>query len=260
MAVALVGGTAPARAIGLGLAMTLLQFAIGTLNDLVDEPLDAGRKPHKPLPAGLVSRRVAGGVAVAAAAGGVILSGLMAAPGASLATAGLAVVVLAIGAAYDLRAKGTAWSWLPFAVGIPLLPVFGWYGGTGGLPDWFAALVPLAALAGAALAIANARADMERDLDAGVTSIPVRLGLGLAWTVHAGMWLVVVAGGLGWLLRAGVASERMIPVLLGAAALGVAVLIGREGGPARREWAWQLEAIAAGIVAAAWIGAASSVG
>ena len=42
------------------------------------------------------------------------------------------VVVLAIGYGYDLRFKGTAWSWLPFAVGIPLLPVFGWVGATGG--------------------------------------------------------------------------------------------------------------------------------
>ena len=31
-------------------------------------------------------------------------------------------------------AKGTAWSWLPFAVGIPLLPVYGWLGAAGALP------------------------------------------------------------------------------------------------------------------------------
>ena len=34
------------------------------------------------------------------------------------------LVVIAIGLAYDLRLKGTAWSWLPFAVGIPILPVY----------------------------------------------------------------------------------------------------------------------------------------
>jgi 4-hydroxybenzoate polyprenyltransferase len=260
MAVALLGGAPLDRSFGLGVAMTLLQAAIGALNDLVDAPLDAGRKPHKPIPAGLVSRRIARAVVVAGAAGGVVLAGLMAAPGAALATAALAVVVLAIGAAYDLRVKGTAWSWLPFAVGIPLLPVFGWYGGTGGLPDWFVALVPLAALAGAALAIANARADLERDRDAGVTSVAVRLGLGPAWTAHVGIWFVVLAGGLGWLLRTGVTGERIVPVLLGSAALAAAVSIGRDGSPARREWAWQLEAVVAGILAAAWIGAAASVG
>ena len=69
------------------------------------------------------------------------------------------VVVLAIGYAYDLRFKGTAWSWLPFAVGIPLLPVYGWVGATGGVPASFAVLVPAAVVAGAGLAVANARAD-----------------------------------------------------------------------------------------------------
>ena len=69
----------------------------------------------------------------------------------------LAVVVLGVGVAYDLWAKGTPWSWLPFAVGIPLLPVYGWVGATGSPPGFFAVLVPMAVLAGAALAIANAR-------------------------------------------------------------------------------------------------------
>lgn len=260
MAVALLASAPLERAFGLGLAMSLLQAAVGALNDLVDEPLDAGRKPHKPIPAGFVSRAGARTVAVAAAAGGVVLAVLIAAPGAALATAGLAVVVLAIGAVYDLGAKGTAWSWLPFAIGIPLLPVFGWYGGTGGLPDWFAALVPLAVLAGGALAIANARVDLERDRDAGVSSVAVRLGLGTAWTAHAGIWVAVLAGGLGWLLLEGVTGEPIVPVLLGSATLVAAVSIGRDGSPARREWAWQLEAVTAAVLAAAWIWAASSVG
>ena len=70
---------------------------------------------------------------------------------------------LGIGLAYDLWAKGTTLSWLPFAVGIPLLPVYGWYGATGELPGLFVVLVPAAANAGTALAIANAIVDMERD-------------------------------------------------------------------------------------------------
>ena len=41
------GGAAPV-AIVLGLSMTLLQFAIGTVNDLVDAPRDAGHKPGPP--------------------------------------------------------------------------------------------------------------------------------------------------------------------------------------------------------------------
>ena len=35
--------------------MTALQVSIGALNDIHDAPDDAGRKPGKPIPAGLVS-------------------------------------------------------------------------------------------------------------------------------------------------------------------------------------------------------------
>ena len=44
--------------------MTALQASIGILNDVVDAPRDAGRKPSKPIPAGLVERdRARAGVA-----------------------------------------------------------------------------------------------------------------------------------------------------------------------------------------------------
>jgi 4-hydroxybenzoate polyprenyltransferase len=84
------------------------------------------------------------------------------------ATFGVAVLAvaalgLAIGYAYDLVAKGTAWSWLPFALGIPLVPVYGWLAGAGELPPLTGLLAAAAILAGAALAIANAAVDVERD-------------------------------------------------------------------------------------------------
>ena len=164
------GGAVPV-AIVLGLSMTLLQFAIGTVNDLVDAPRDAGHKPGKPIPAGLVTVRGARVVAVGSAVAGLVLAFV----GGPWLVA-LAAVVLAIGLAYDLWAKGTTLSWLPFALGIPLLPVYGWYGATGSLPELFLVLVPAAANAGAALAVANAMVDTERDEAAGVRSIALALG------------------------------------------------------------------------------------
>jgi 4-hydroxybenzoate polyprenyltransferase len=54
-AVAVVAGASIAPdALVLGLSMTLLQFAIGALNDLHDAPTDGGRVPAKPIPSGLV--------------------------------------------------------------------------------------------------------------------------------------------------------------------------------------------------------------
>ena len=146
--------------------MTALQFGIGATNDIVDAPRDAGHKPGKPIASGLVSPSIAGAVAVAGFGGGLVLSSVSGPP-----TVVVAIVVILIGLAYDLRLKGTAWSWLPFAVGIPILPVFGWLGATGTLPPVFGILVPVAVAAGAALAIANALADVERDQAAGTVSI-----------------------------------------------------------------------------------------
>ena len=53
------GGAASDVVLRTGLAMTVVQFGIGALNDVVDAPRDAGRKPGKPIPAGAVNRRSA---------------------------------------------------------------------------------------------------------------------------------------------------------------------------------------------------------
>jgi 4-hydroxybenzoate polyprenyltransferase len=251
-AVAVVAGADPVTALRLGVAMTALQASIGALNDIVDAPRDEGRKHGKPIPTGLVSQGLARAVAVAAAGLGV---GLSAPSGA--ATLGLAVVVLAIGYGYDLRLKGTVWSWFPFAIGIPLLPVFGWLGTTGGLPGSFALLLPVAIIAGAALAVANARADAERDAAAGVESVATRLGLERAWAINAILLAVVVGLAVVTLL----ARATPMVVLLGAASagliIGLGVARGRGADSAGRERAWELEAVGVGFLAAAWLAGAT---
>src|SRR4029078_2445722 len=110
--VAAIGGAPPDLAIRIGAAMTLLQLGIGVTNDVVDAPHYADRKPGKPIPAGLVS---VGSAQVAAFV--LFIAGLRVAWWVSLPLAVLAAVVAAIGLAYDLWLKGTAWSWLPFAIG-----------------------------------------------------------------------------------------------------------------------------------------------
>jgi 4-hydroxybenzoate polyprenyltransferase len=247
-AVALLAGADPAIAVRLGLAMLALQASIGALNDLVDAPFDAGRKPGKPIPAGLVSPALARAIVVGAAGLGLALAapsgpGLVAVSGS----------ILVIGYGYDLVAKGTAWSWLPFAIGIPLLPVFGWFGAVGTLPSLFAVLLPAAVMAGAALAIANSRADMDRDEAAGLASVAIRLGARRAWAV--GSWLlaivVVVALGSLWLRDA---PTLAVAATFGAVLpLGAGVVLGRTASATRRERAWELQAIGVALLAAAWL-------
>ena len=230
--------------------MTVLQLGIGTVNDLVDAPFDAGRKPGKPIPAGLISTAAARAVAVVLFVGGGLLAASV-----SLALAGLSLVVIAIGLVYDLRLKGTAWSWLPFAVGIPILPVYGWLGAAGSLPPAFAALVPAAVLAGAALAIGNSLVDVERDEAGGRTSVAARLGAERGTRLSTLLVGVVVVIAIGSAALAAVAPIA----LAGLAAAGLVAIGAAMGGAARtssrREWAWRLEAVAIGVLGVVWVAA-----
>lgn len=252
--VALVAGAGPGRAALLGASMALLQFAIGALNDLVDAPRDAAAGRAKPIPAGLVDRRAARAVMVAAGAGGLLLS-LAGGP----ALLALALLVLLVGASYDLRAKGTTLSWLPFALGIPLLPVYGWYGGAGELPGLFVVLVPAAANAGTALAVANALVDMERDADAGTDSIALALGHRRAGLLVLVLHGVVAALAVGTALVLDAPDGWTAAVVATAAAPLAGALLGLSaGGPGRtgrRELAWEIQALGTALLAVAWLSA-----
>lgn len=232
--------------------MTLLQFGIGTLNDVVDAPRDAGHKPGKPIPAGLV--RVAAARLLAICLFG---AGLAVAASVSPSLAGLGLAVVGIGLAYDFVLKGTAWSWLPFAVGIPLLPVFGWIGATGSLPATAALLLPTGVLAGAALAIGNALVDVERDRAAGVSSIAAALGPRQAGRIAEALFVVVWIAAVGSAVAAD--TEPIALAALGVAA-GLPIVAAdaarRTGAPsAHRELAWRTEAVGLALAAAVWLAA-----
>jgi 4-hydroxybenzoate polyprenyltransferase len=247
-AVALLAGGGADAALRLGGSMIALQASIGALNDLRDAAADAARTPPKPIPAGLVRPSEARWVAVIAATAGLLLAATVRPP-----VVGLAVLVLAIGYAYDLAAKGTPWSWLPFAVGIPVLPVYGWVGAVGRVPEFLTALIPMAMLAGAALSIANARVDLERDRVAGRASIATWLGSRRAWRVHALLWAAVVIVALGWLVAQG-APIRATGVVTGAVIpLAIAVAASGSNTVATRERAWELEAVAVAVALVAWL-------
>jgi 4-hydroxybenzoate polyprenyltransferase len=237
--------------------MTALQASIGILNDVVDAPRDAGHKPAKPIPAGLVAPTHARVGLVVAATAGLAL----AAPSGPL-TLVLAAVILAIGAAYDLRFKGTPWSWLPFAVGIPLLPVFAWLGAAGELPLFMGRLVVAAVLAGALLAVGNARADLERDRATGLRSVATWLGLEGSWRLALGLSAGVLLVAIGPLLDAAWSYAPPVPWLAGAI-LGAGLLLlgvgsARRGSPARREMAWEAQALGVAVLAVSWLAVVAS--
>ncbi len=238
--------------------MLLLQFSIGTVNDLADAAADAVAKPWKPIPAGIASVPLARSVAIACAAAGLVLAAIVS-PG----TLAIAAVGLGIGIAYDLWLKGTAIAWLPFALGIPLLPLFAWLGASGAVPAAILVLSLLAAPAGAALAIANALPDLERDAASGVRTPATTLGRSAAWAVDAILQGLVVAAALVALVIAGAgAPDPRAGALVLASVVAIAGGVILSGRPtvAARQRGWEVQAVALGGLAAGWVGAMAAVG
>jgi len=187
-AIATVAGADPATAGRLALSMLAMQASIGALNDVVDAPLDAGRKPGKPIPRGVVSPRTAMLVAATTGLSGVALS----APSGAAALAA-ACGVIGLGYVYDLRLSRTGLSWLPLALALPVLPLHAWLGATGSVPSGLVALTPAAILAGASLSLGNALVDVERDAAAGRRGSAVVLGRRTAWVVQTVVLVLVLA-------------------------------------------------------------------
>ena len=256
--IASLAGAPPSTALRLGAAMLALQASIGALNDVVDAGRDAGQKSGKPIPRGLV--RI--GAARAVVVGGLV-AGLALAAASGPATVAVAAVGVGVGYLYDLRLSQTAWSWLPFALGVPVLPLFAWLGGQGTVPSALLTLFPLGVLAGAGLALANSLADVERDSAAGKPSAAVQLGRDRAWAIQVALLAIaaVLAIALLPVTRAGIPPGTQLAirlvVLLGCGILvGAAVLV-RRSDPTWRERAWEIEAVAVAVIGAAWLAAAA---
>jgi 4-hydroxybenzoate polyprenyltransferase len=232
--------------------MTALQFAIGSANDAADAERDAGRA-DKPIAGGLMTRRGAVIASIAFAVTGLVLSAPSGPP-----TLALAALGLAVGLAYDLRFRGTPASWMPFALGLPLLPVYAWVGATGALPVEFVVLVPCAVLAGIGIAIANALADVERDALAGMDSVARRLGPERAWRIHAAVLAAMSAGALSSLVALGGVGEGGLHAGVVLAGLGVAIVvlgIWLAGRRATVERGWEVEAGGMVLLAVGWFAA-----
>jgi 4-hydroxybenzoate polyprenyltransferase len=252
LALALLAGALVGRAVLLGASMLLIQFSIGTFNDLLDAPADAIVGRSKPLVDGRVTARIALRVGVVCGLAGLLLAGF-----AGAATALVACVGYGIGLAYDMRLKASPWSWLPYAAGIPLLPVFAWVGATGDLPGPILVLAGLGALGGTSLAIANSLADAERDALSRTRTVATALGrdrairlgglLGLAVGAVATTSAIALAG---WIPGTGVTAA-------GAATLVAGLALGFAG---RLQRAWEVQAIGLAILAAGWVASLAAAG
>ena len=227
--------------------MVALQVSIGALNDLTDIERDRGQKPAKPLPTGVVGER---------SARAIVLAGLVVGLGLSW-VAGPAALVVAVagsatGYAYDLRLKATAWAWLPFAIGIPLLPVYAWVGGVGRIPPAFVVLLPLAVAAGGAIALLNGLVDVERDRAAGIETPVGRLGPRRARLVATALVGLVAIGVLGSLAWIGAGPAAWLVGTTGAVLTGIGAWLAGSARASLRERGWEAGAVGLALLAAGW--------
>jgi len=231
-------------------AMLCAQSAIGAVNDHADRDLDAAMKPWKPIPAGLVSPAAALWLA------GALLFVAVGA-GATLGSWSLLLLMLGIGCGlvYDVRLKRSRWSGLPFMVAIPTLPLWVWVT-LGAWHDRLLWLVPLGALIGLSLHLANTLPDLAGDAAHGVQGLAHGLGDRrskiVAWTSFA------VALALSLALAPALAYDLAVylPVLAaGSLALIASVWAGSQNSPSAQQFAFGVLGIGAAVVATGWLAA-----
>ncbi|HEX2282827.1 MAG TPA: UbiA family prenyltransferase [Thermomicrobiales bacterium] len=179
------GGVPPPQLLGsLLLAMLGGQLAIGATNELVDLPFDTIGKPWKPLVSGDVSLR---GARVMVVVGLLMMAGFGSRFGPLALT--LLAAGTALGIAYDLWFKRTVWSWLPYLLALPLLPI--WVFASLGKPEpRLLLLYPLGALATVGVHFAQALPDVAIDRAAGLPTATSRLG---QWITFVVAWLTTLS-------------------------------------------------------------------
>ena len=197
------------------LAVTSIYGAIGALNDYCDYPLDKTAKPGKPLVRGLVSFRFALWQMVVLATIGMALSFAL-----NWQTACFSALILALGIWYDVRAKRSLWSWVPYAVGIPTLPVWG-FAAAGRFERVLLLAYPLGALLSLALNMSNTLPDWESDVSFGLRALTHRLKLRQAILLS---WALYAAAIAGFALTGPVVGNKM-HILMPGLAGGMLILL-----------------------------------
>lgn len=196
------------------------QLAVGAVNELVDADLDAVAKPNKPIPAGLVSRR---GARVMAIIGLVMMAAFSLRF--SFAAFALCALGTGFGIGYSLWFKRTIWSWIPYLLALPLIPIWVWIALSSVKPGMFA-IYPIGAMAVIAVQIAQSLPDIEADRKAQVRTLAVALGATRARNLCWGAMILASASAAAlasWLTDH--PARVLVAALVAIALTGVNVMI-----------------------------------
>jgi 4-hydroxybenzoate polyprenyltransferase len=228
----------------------LILYSIGAMNDYFDEPLDRrGDRQEKPLVAGDLSRTTALLLWLITGALGVAAGYHF-----SWQVVGIAAFLWLLGLSYNLWAKPTSLSWLPFMAFYPSLPVLGFVA-AGRITPALLLAYPVGALLSLGLNVANTLPDIDRDVEGGVSGFTHKLGKTRALIV---LWLslaatMVLMASSTWLV--GGQSGRLAPGL----GIGVLLLVAmiadwtvlRSPGSLKRTF--YLSAACAVVIGCAWV-------
>jgi 4-hydroxybenzoate polyprenyltransferase len=164
---------------------TCRQFSISAFNDYYDRHVDQGR-PDKPIASGHILPRIAWLIGAAFGLLSLLLAALFSIPLLVLTAVGLGGGLL-----YDVGLKYTAFSWLPFSVAFPTLPLWAWVGAhpDGDIPSRLLWVLPVGAVIVLVIHLADTIPDLASDTQAGVRGLAHRLGMSrsIALAVAAGL-------------------------------------------------------------------------
>jgi 4-hydroxybenzoate polyprenyltransferase len=179
------------RSLLIGLAMLFQQFSVGLSNDWLDYQRDlSSKRSEKPAVSGIVKPTELRNWSLGSAMLALVVSFLF-----GVTSFLLMILMLAVGWAYNLGMKSNWSSFLPYAFGFGLLPVF--VGISAMDPDlppvW---VITVAALFGVSAHFANVLPDTAQDKANGVNALPHLLGQKLSaaiicLTALTGTWVVM---------------------------------------------------------------------
>ena len=246
------GVPALAPLIALLVAVCLVNAGIGALNDYCDRDLDARSKPSKPLVQGLVRPWQALVLGLATLVAGLATTRWLPWPARVSA-----VVYATAGVAYDLGLKSTRWSWAPFVVAFPLLPIWSWTAVRG----WDRRLrwvYPVGAPLVLGIHLANTLPDLAADRRSGVQGLAHRLGPRWSRYVCWAGYLVAQVLVLARTRRpTAPAKAARAGAVSSAALLASAILVDRLGSRtdqrAALTWHFRLLALAAVPLSVGWL-------
>lgn len=148
-----------------------MQFSIGILNDYCDRRLDALGGKNKPIVLGLIRPHEA----LLAGLLMIVIMFLILLP-LNIFALLAALGYLALGQIYNLGLKSTPVSGILFALAMPLLPLYA-FAGVGRIPSMVIWFIPIGAILGVALNLANSLPDIEEDATGNAQTLAVTLGV-----------------------------------------------------------------------------------